>query len=546
MRVAVIGAGCCGITAVKACLEESLDVVCFERAADSGGLWWYREDAAAGTGTVMRFTVANTSKEMSCYSDFPPPKEAPIFMNHKQTLRYIRSYAEYFDVPSRIRYRHEVLRLDKDGTLKVRDLETGKEFEENFDRVMVCTGHHATPLMPDVPGMDKYKGRILHSHQYKYADEGLRGKKAVVVGMANSAVDVAVNLTSVAEQVFISTRRINWILPIHYKGIPLDVYLFNQMRLWLYSWLPKSYFARLMIRCSNESWDHKIFNLEIKHDVLSQGAVINAFVDGKLLDGSVKVRGPPERFTEKGVVMDGAEEVVDLVVFATGYKSDVPFVSDALPRNGDYFPLYKMMIPPENPNIMFLGFIDAGANLLQAFEMQARYAVQVFCGKVSLPSVDAMKADIEAVQKATKAFYVASPRHALMVDRIAYVDELARAIGVKPNYWKMFFYDPKLYWKLMLSPVLNYQYRLEGPHLWKGARDAILRFDERMQAPFGDPVKKTENGTRLGTWAMALAVLASCACIKTKFGKDIWADVVEYTRRVSNLTAFSAAFKTPW
>ncbi|KAG0411027.1 hypothetical protein HPB47_011862 [Ixodes persulcatus] len=77
MRVAVIGAGCCGITAVKACLEESLDVVCFERAADSGGLWWYREDAAAGTGTVMRFTVANTSKEMSCYSDFPPPKRHP-------------------------------------------------------------------------------------------------------------------------------------------------------------------------------------------------------------------------------------------------------------------------------------------------------------------------------------------------------------------------------------------------------------------------------------------------------------------------------------
>ncbi|CAN8004438.1 unnamed protein product [Ixodes hexagonus] len=546
MRVAVIGAGCCGVTAVKACLEENLDVVCFERAADSGGLWWYREDAPAGTGTVMRFTVANTSKEMSCYSDFPPPKEAPLFMNHKQTLQYIRDYAEHFGVSTRIRYKHEVIRLDKDGTLKVRDLEKGREFEEVFDGVLVCTGHHATPLMPDVPGMAKYRGRILHSHQYKYADEEMRGKKAVVVGMANSAVDVAVNLTSVAEQVFLSTRRINWILPVHYRGIPLDVYLFKQMRLWLYSWLPKSYFSRLMIRCCNESWNHKIFNLEAKHDVLAQGAVINAFIDGKLLDGSIKIRGPPERFTEKGVVMNGVEEEVDLVVFATGYRSDVPFASDALPRDGHYFPLYKMIIPPQNPNVAFLGFVDAGANLLQAFEMQARYVVQVFCGKVTLPSVDAMKTDIAAVQNAMKAFYISTPRHSLMIDRIAYVDDLARVIGAKPNYWKMFFSDPKLYWKLMLSPVLNYQYRLEGPHSWKGARDAILNFDERMQAPFGVSARNTESGTRIYTWAFALAVLTCCACVKTKLGKSIWVSVIEYGSRVSDLSAFNTSLRMPW
>ncbi|KAL1468916.1 hypothetical protein MTO96_041168, partial [Rhipicephalus appendiculatus] len=79
MRVAVVGAGCCGITAVKACLEEGLDVVCFEKASNCGGLWWYREETpGSGTGTVMRFTVANSSKEMSSYSDFPPDKDAPL------------------------------------------------------------------------------------------------------------------------------------------------------------------------------------------------------------------------------------------------------------------------------------------------------------------------------------------------------------------------------------------------------------------------------------------------------------------------------------
>lgn len=490
MRVAVIGAGCCGITAVKACLEEGHEVVCFERASNSGGLWWYRDETPeSGTGTVMRFTVANTSKEMSCYSDFPPDRDAPLFMPHWRTLKYLRDYADHFGVTPKIRFNHEVLRLDRDGTLRIRDSKTGREWEDVFDGVLVCTGHHGSPSFPDVPGRELYRGRVMHSRDYKYADDSFRDKTVVVVGFANSALDVAVNLSTVARQVFLSTRRINWVLPCHYKSTPFDVYVLNQARLWLYSWLPYTYFSRFVERVANNAWDHRALGVQPSHSAMTQGLVINQYIDGKILDGTVKVRGPPQRFTETGLFMNDVEEDVDAVVFATGFTSGLPFPTDALSRDGERLLLYKMMIPPANPNIAFLGFVDANANLLQAFEMQARYMAQVFSGKLKLPSREAMEAEVAATQQKMKSFYIPTPRHSLMIDKIAYVEELAKIIGVKPNYFKLLLTDPKLYYALVTSPVLNYQYRLHGPHSWEGARDAILGFQDRLRAPF----KRSKN-----------------------------------------------------
>ncbi|XP_077500635.1 flavin-containing monooxygenase 5-like isoform X2 [Amblyomma americanum] len=488
MRIAVIGAGCCGIVAVKSCLEEGLDVVCFEKASDCGGLWWYRDEAPeSGSGTVMRFTVANTSKEMSSFSDFPPDKEAPVFMTHWQTLRYIRSYADHFGVTPKIRFNHEVLRLDRDGTVRVRDSKTGHVWEETFDGVLVCSGHHATPLMPDVPGREAFRGRVMHSRDYKYADETFRDKNVVVVGCANSAVDVAVDLASVARQVFLSTRRVNWILPNHYRGTPFDEYAFNQIRLWLYGWLPRWCYSRFLTSIADEAWDHEAFGLKPDHDILSQGLVVNNYIEGKLLDGTVKVRGAPQRFTETGLVMDGVEEDVDAVVFATGYEAGLTFPSDALPISGERFLLYKMMVPPDNPNVAFLGFIDASSNMLQAFEMQARYMALVLSGKLLLPSKEVMKTDVQRAQNKITSTFIPTTRHALMIDRVGYVDDLAGIIGVKPDYLKIFFTDPKLYWTLMLSPLLNYQYRLQGPHTWKKAREAIFGYRERRRAPLTRP-----------------------------------------------------------
>ena len=76
----------------------------------------------------------------------------------------------------------------------------GNEFEEIFDGVMVCTGHHTTPLIPRFPDQEKFRGTVMHTHSYKKPD-GFYDKNVVVVGIGNSGGDAVVELSSVAKNV---------------------------------------------------------------------------------------------------------------------------------------------------------------------------------------------------------------------------------------------------------------------------------------------------------------------------------------------------------
>ena len=82
----------------------------------------------------------------------------------------------------------------------IKDKVSGKETAITYDAVLVCTGHHADVNKPSFPGMDKFKGKVTHSHDYKDF-HGYEGKRVVVVGIGNSGVDVAVELSRTAEQV---------------------------------------------------------------------------------------------------------------------------------------------------------------------------------------------------------------------------------------------------------------------------------------------------------------------------------------------------------
>ena len=107
-KVAVIGAGASGLTAIKCCLDEGLNPDCFERTDYIGGLWHYTPDVENGQSCVMKSTVINTSKEMMCYSDFPIPKEYAVYMHNKCVHEYLNLYADQFNLKRHIRFNTEV------------------------------------------------------------------------------------------------------------------------------------------------------------------------------------------------------------------------------------------------------------------------------------------------------------------------------------------------------------------------------------------------------------------------------------------------------
>ena len=89
IRIGIIGGGASGATACKACLEEGFDVVVYEKTDNTGGLWRYRDEVMDGVASVAKTTIINTSKEMSAFSDFPPPPEFPNFMHNTKMVCFI-------------------------------------------------------------------------------------------------------------------------------------------------------------------------------------------------------------------------------------------------------------------------------------------------------------------------------------------------------------------------------------------------------------------------------------------------------------------------
>ena len=94
IKICIIGASASGAAACNACLEESFDVVVFERSNYTGGLWRYNKLVVDNVSSVDKSTIINTSKEMSAFSDFPPPVHYPNHMHNSKMVNffYITSF----------------------------------------------------------------------------------------------------------------------------------------------------------------------------------------------------------------------------------------------------------------------------------------------------------------------------------------------------------------------------------------------------------------------------------------------------------------------
>jgi len=129
-----------------------------------------------GFDMLCRSTVTITTKETTCYSDFPMPADFPNYMRHSKLLEYFRMYADHFRLEQYIRFETEVMsveqRSDGGGHWSVTTRKTkgsGDTATEIFDCVMVCVGIHSNSNMPSFEGQDEFKGQLIHSANYRQA-----------------------------------------------------------------------------------------------------------------------------------------------------------------------------------------------------------------------------------------------------------------------------------------------------------------------------------------------------------------------------------------
>ncbi|XP_064467642.1 flavin-containing monooxygenase 5-like isoform X2 [Ornithodoros turicata] len=423
-------------------------------------------------------------------------------MHNKAMLSYFQSYSKHFDLGKCFQPNKEVIRVKQDENfvetgrwhVVLRHTKTGVESQEIFDAVMICIGHHVYPHMPNFPGQENFKGTIVHTHSVKEADD-FKNQRVVVVGLGNSAGDAAVEIGNVASQVYLSTRRGGWVMKrVGPNGIPRDLTAITRLNNYAQRILPESFISGKVEDMLNAAFDHEAYGLKPKHRFHQQHPTTNDEIPNKILSGQIMVKGRIVGFTSEGVLFEGEQQVtpVDAVVLGTGYEFKFPFLPESIvPVHENRVRLYKYVIPPDlpHPTLAVIGLVQPLGPIFPVAEMQARWFAHLLGGKIRLPQTTEMHRDINAKQEAVDKRFVPSLRHTLEMNWVDGMDAMASEIGACPNLVKYFFTDQALFWKLVLGPAVPYQYRLEGPHAWKGARDAIFGVRARIVAPLNKSQK---------------------------------------------------------
>jgi Flavin-binding monooxygenase-like len=368
MRVCVIGAGPCGLTAVKNLLDAGCsDVVCYEEHDAIGGNWSFTDDPARPS--VHEATHVISSRRLSAFDGFPMPADYPDFPSHRQLLAYFVDYSRTYGLSRHIRLgsRVEQCTPSSDGGWVVRV--AGKTTPERFDAVLVCSGHHRDPYRPDLPGT--FSGTVLHSSAYKRASSW-RGQRVLVVGGGNSAADVAVDVARVAAHTAISLRRGTYVLPKLVFGRPVDaVYEF---------WLPRpilQWLLRVWLRLAVGRYPEYGLPAPAEAPLVRPPTLNPALLDA-LRHGRVVVRRGISRCDGRAVhFTDGTRDEFDTIVLGTGFHASVPFLPAPLWKD---VPLRLGMVHPGAPNLFFIGRFQPIGCIWRLADRQARLVARWLAG----------------------------------------------------------------------------------------------------------------------------------------------------------------------
>ncbi|PPR40579.1 MAG: Ferredoxin--NADP reductase [Alphaproteobacteria bacterium MarineAlpha5_Bin12] len=208
-KTAIIGAGPCGLSQLRAFQQSELKgekipkIVCFEQQDKLGGLWNYSWRTGSNQygepvpNSMYRYLWSNGPKECLEFADYPFDKHfgraIPSFPPREVLYDYILGRAKDGDLKKYVRLSttvNSVIFDENKFIIKSTNKKENKISTEEFDNVVVATGHFSVPYIPEYEGMDSFSGRIMHSHDFRDAEE-FRGKNIVVLGSSYSAEDVA-------------------------------------------------------------------------------------------------------------------------------------------------------------------------------------------------------------------------------------------------------------------------------------------------------------------------------------------------------------------
>lgn len=420
----VIGAGSSGIAAAKALHERGIPFDCFEKSDRVGGNWVFENKN--GMSSAYRSLHINTSRDRMEYSDFPMPRSYPDFPHHTQIASYFDDYVQHFGFRSKIVFETGVRGAahGEDGVWSV-SLDSGET--RDYDMLLVANGHHWDPRWPEPPFPGRFDGLQMHSHHY-IENSGFRDKNVLVVGIGNSAMDIAVESSFVARKTFISSRRGAYILPKYLFGRPLDQIGVNALTPRLPFAFRRAILTALYRIGVGRVQDYGL--PEPDHKLGEAHPTISADFLNRIAHGEMTWKPNVTELLADGVRFeDGTVEPVDVIVWSTGYKVTFPFFDeDFISAPDNDLPLYRRVFKPGIDNLAFIALLQPLGATMPLAEAQGRWVAAYLRGEYHLPPLAAMNSDVRRERERMFKRYVASKRHTMQVDFDNYLYDLRKEL----------------------------------------------------------------------------------------------------------------------
>ncbi|MHA6695215.1 flavin-containing monooxygenase [Homoserinimonas sp. A520] len=311
-RYAIIGAGPSGLAGARNLSRLGIPFDGYEAAGEVGGLW----NIDNPRSTVYQSAHLISSKTTTEFTEFPMLDGTPDYPNHAELRRYFAAFAEHFDLVKHYVFNTEVQSVGPEGGKWRVTTSKGSRL---YHGVILANGTLAEPSVPTFPG--EFSGEIIHTSQYKSPDV-FRGKRVLIIGAGNSGCDIAVDAVHHADSIDMSVRRGYYFVPRYLFGKPADT--LNQGRP-LPARIKQFVDSRVLkvftgdpVRFGFPKPDYKIYESH---------PIVNTLVLHHLGQGDLRVRADVDRFEGETVhFKDGSASDYDLIVLATGYKLNYPFI----------------------------------------------------------------------------------------------------------------------------------------------------------------------------------------------------------------------------
>ena len=337
LPVVVVGGGPAGLATSAELRRRGIDHVVLERGQAPGHSWMHLYDSL----------TLHTGKHLSSLPRMSFDRSVPLFPTRQHFVDYLHRYVEALELP--VETAREVTSIEREGNGWLVHTARG---DLHANVVLMATGIISGPRIPDIPGRERFRGRVMHSIEYRRPTE-FAGRRILVVGVGNSGGEIGSELANAGAKVTVAVRSGANVVPLHLAGVPIQ-YLAFAMR-----GLPASIRRALagLVGRITELRRGKPVLPKPAHGPLDAIPLIGFHLVDAIRAGKVAVRAGIAEFTETGVrFMDGTDASFDDVIFATGFTAALGPLGGLVRMDAKGFALRTDRVTSaDQPNLYFVG-----------------------------------------------------------------------------------------------------------------------------------------------------------------------------------------------